>query len=50
MVANFMTLKIAAEMSVKVLESSYPEDISLLYLFGCLPAGITKEQVQTMWN
>ena len=36
---NLISLSVAAEMSVKLLEP-YPGDINLLYLLGNLPAGL----------
>ena len=37
---NLISLSVAAEMSVKLLESTYPDDINLLYLLGNLPEGV----------
>ena len=49
-IENFMSLQVAAELSVKLLESSYPDDMSLLYLLGCLPAGISEDQLHYLWS
>ena len=37
---NTMSLKISTEMSVKLLEETCPEDLSLLFFLGCLPGGV----------
>ena len=41
---NLISLSVAAEMSVKLLEP-YPDDINLLYLLGNLPAGLEQEEL-----
>lgn len=44
-----MSLEVAAEMSVKLLEDLYPEDDkNLLYFLGCLPGGVTLVQLREM--
>ena len=43
MIENIMALKVAAETSVKLLESTQLDDINLLYFLGCLPGGVTEE-------
>ena len=35
-----MSLNVAAEMSVKLLEVTNKEDTNLLYFLGCLPGGV----------
>ena len=45
---NIMSLQVAAEMSIKLLESTYKEDIPLLYFLGCLPGGIHKDKLPDM--
>ena len=42
-----ISLDVAAEMSVKLLEDlPYPDDDkNLLYFLGCLPGGVTKQQL-----
>jgi len=40
-VDNIMSLNVAAEMSVKLLEATNMEDTNLLYFLGCLPGGVT---------
>ena len=42
-IENIMSLKVAAEMSVALLESTQLDDINLLYFLGCLPGGVTVE-------
>ena len=37
-------------MSIKLLESTYKEDIHLLYFLGCLPGGIHKDKLPIMCN
>ena len=49
-VENIMSLNVAAEISVKLLESSNKEDMDLLYFLGCLPGGVTEEQLLKLWN
>ena len=39
-VENIMSLNVASEMSVKLIQQSYPEDVDLLYFLGCLPGGV----------
>ena len=39
---NLISLSVAAEMSVKLIESTYPDDINLLYLLGNMPEGVTR--------
>ena len=41
-VENFMSLRVAAEMSVKLLEESYPQDLGLLYFIACMPGGVSE--------
>lgn len=50
MIENIMGLKAAAETSVKLLESTQLDDINLLYFLGCLPGGVTEEQLCEMWG
>ena len=45
-----MSLNVAAEISVKLLESSNKEDMDLLYFLGCLPGGVTEEQLLKLWS
>ena len=40
----------AAEMSVKLLESNYSNDTNLLYFLGCLPGGVSQETLTEMWG
>lgn len=42
-VSNIMSLNVAAEMSVRLLETSNKNDTNLLYFIGCLPGGVTEE-------
>ena len=39
---NLISLSVAAEMSVKLIESTYPDDINLLYLLGNMPEGVLR--------
>lgn len=48
LVENIMSLNVASEMSVKLIESCYPKDLNLLYLLGCLPGGFTQQQLEAM--
>ena len=41
-VGNIMSLKLASEMSLTLVEQTYPGDLKLLYYFGCLPGGLTQ--------
>ena len=45
-----MSLNVAAEMSVKLLEKTNRDDTNLLYFIGCLPGGVTPEQLMDMWQ
>ena len=47
-----MSLEIAVEMSVKLLEkiANSDNEINLLYFMGCLPGGVTKAQLRDMWG
>lgn len=45
-----MSLKVAAEMSVKLLESTQLDDINLLYFLGCLPGGVSEVQLHEMYG
>ena len=48
---NLLSLEVAAEMSVKLVENlPYPDDINLLYFLGCLPGGVTEVQLREMWG
>ena len=47
---NEMSLKVSAEMSLKLLEENSPEDMSLLYFLGCLPGGVKESQLKKMYN
>ena len=49
-VSNIMSLNVAAEMSVKLLEKTNRDDTNLLYFIGCLPGGVTPEQLSEMWG
>ena len=40
-VENIMSINVAAEMSVKLLEEMDKDNMNLLYFLGCLPGGIT---------
>ena len=41
-IENIMSLRVAAEMSIKLLEESYPEDLSVLYFIACMPGGVNE--------
>ena len=43
-VDNIMSLNVAAEMSVKLLEVTNKEDTNLLYFLGCLPGGVKTQE------
>ena len=44
-----MSLDMAAEMSVKLLEASgFKNDKNILFFLGCLPGGVTKLQLRKM--
>ena len=45
-----MSLNVAAEMSVKLLEQTNSDDTNLLYFIGCLPGGVIPEQLSDMWQ
>lgn len=47
---NTMSLKISTEMGVKLLETTYPDDMYLLYFLGCLPGGVKFYQLKQMWD
>jgi len=49
-IENIMSLKVAAEMSVKLLESTQLDDINLLYFLGCLPGGVSEIQLTSMYG
>ena len=42
-VSNIMSLNVAAEMSVKLLEVTNKDDTNLLYFIGCLPGGVMED-------
>ena len=46
---NIMSLNVAAEMSVKLLEDVDEDHKNLLYFLGCLPGGITDSQLKDLW-
>ena len=39
---NIISLNVAAEISVKLLEESHKQDMHLLYFLGCLPGGVSE--------
>ena len=43
---NTMSLKISTEMGVKLLETTYPDDMYLLFFLGCLPGGVKFYQLK----
>ena len=47
-----MSLNVAAEMSVKLLEEmeAGEDHKNLLYFLGCLPGGITDAQLNSIWG
>ena len=47
--SNLISLSVAAEMSVKLLEP-YPGDINLLYLLGNLPGGLEQAELQELFG
>lgn len=49
-IENIMSLQVASEMSVKLLEELDPNHKNLLYFLGCLPGGFKKEQLYAMWG
>ena len=49
-VKNIMSINVSAEMSVQLLEDMGHDDTNLLYFLGCLPGGVTKDQLSAMWT
>ena len=46
---NNFSLQFTIDTSIKLLEESTPEAISLFYFLGCLPGGVTKSQLKELW-
>ena len=47
---NTISLNISTELSVSLLESASPQDMSLLYFLGCLPSGLKEGQIIKIWD
>ena len=45
-----MSLNLAAEMSVKLLEALDDDHKNLLYFLGCMPGGVTDAQLRELWD
>ena len=45
-----MSLDLAAEMSVKLLEALEDDYKNLLYFIGCMPGGVTDAQLRELWD
>ena len=46
-----MSLNVAAEMTIKMIqETEHKKDINLIYFLGCIPGGLTRDQLQEIWD
>ena len=43
-----MSLKVATDMSLSLLEKNYPDDVKLLYCLSCLPGGIQEQELSEL--
>ena len=48
--SNNFSLKFTIDMGIKLLKETNPHSIDLLYLLGCLPGGLTLEQLGEIWR
>ena len=47
---NNYSLEFTIATSIKLLEESNPQCIHLFYFLGCLPGGVTIQQLKILWN